>query len=85
MGSEGCIWLNSARRTGPVAIAVPSGAVRAAGVVASWRWRWLVVVVLGWVKVKIGTARSGTMPSTQVGTTARVLDGCNSPSLPMSG
>jgi hypothetical protein len=46
MGSgmtEGCIWLGSARRTGPIAgstLVVPSGAVRAAGAVPSWRCWW---------------------------------------------
>ena len=45
-------------------LVVPSRAVRTTGVVASWRWCWVVVLVeLGWVRVEIGRARSRTMPT----------------------
>ena len=95
MGSgmmDGCISLGSARRTRPVVAGSTSGAARTLEVVASWRcWR-LVLVILGWVRVKFGRAWSGTMPTVhrwrllvirrRPGSLMSVL---SSPSLPMSG
>jgi hypothetical protein len=54
MGSgmtEGCVWLGSGRRTGPV-----DGKSRGGGCLLA------VLVILGWVRVKIGRARFRTMP-----------------------
>ena len=93
MTTEGCISLGSERRTGPVITGSTLWSRKNRGVVASWRRWWLMLVELGWVRVKIGWPRSRPMLTavrTQMATAgnttmARVLDGCNSPSLPMSG
>jgi len=88
--TEGCIWLGSGRRTGPVAGSTLWSCKSHGG-------GCLLAVVLGGGGVEMGTGKNwvGAVQDyahrrTQVGavgntTTARVLDECNSPLLPMSG
>jgi hypothetical protein len=88
MGSgmtEGCIWLGSARRTGPVVAGSTLWSRKSRGVVASWRWLGTGV---GKGKNWEGAVQDYAHRRTQVATvgntmTARVLDECNSPSLPI--
>jgi len=91
--TEGCIWLGSGRRMGPVAgSTLWRSKNRGGGCLLA-----AVVVGGGGGVTGVGTGRNweGAVQDyahrrTQVGavgntTTARVLDECNSPSLPMSG